>query len=108
MRHCSLLTINISLSETCYLGRILAGLQLYYKVQGGCAKCCVICFEQKVFGLTYLTIKFMGFDVLKDLYKEDVEFGKIWETCAKKPFKDFMIVDGFLFKGMHFVFHLVL
>ena len=54
--------------------------------------------NRKYSALTSLRIKVVGFDVLKELYKEDVKFGKIWEDCAKKPFKDFMIVDGFLFK----------
>ena len=41
----------------------------------------------------------MGFDVLKELYEKDAKFGKFWEACAEKPFKNFMVVGEFLFKG---------
>ena len=55
--------------------------------------------SRKHSALTSLRIKVVGFDVLRDMYNEDAEFGKFWEACVEKPFKDFLIVDGFLFKG---------
>ena len=55
--------------------------------------------SRKHSALTSLRIKVVGFDVLRDMYKEDAEFRKFWESCVEKHFKDFMIVDGFLLKG---------
>ena len=37
--------------------------------------------------------------MLKELYKEDADFGEIWKIFADKPFKGFVRMDGFLFKG---------
>ena len=37
--------------------------------------------------------------MLKELYEEDADFGEIWKVCTDKPFKDFVRMDGFLFKG---------
>ena len=37
--------------------------------------------------------------MLKELYEEDADFGEIWKVCADKPFKDFVRMNGFLFKG---------
>ena len=33
------------------------------------------------------------------IYEEDAYFGEIWKVCTDKPFKDFVRMDGFLFKG---------
>ena len=49
--------------------------------------------------VTSMQIQVVGFDVLKELYEEDADFGEIWKVCADKPFKGFVRVDGFLFKG---------
>ena len=37
--------------------------------------------------------------MLKELYEEDADFGEIWKVCTDKPFKGFVRVNGFLFKG---------
>ena len=49
--------------------------------------------------VTSMQVQVVGFDVLKELYEEDADFGEIWKVCADKPFKGFVRVDGFLFKG---------
>ena len=49
--------------------------------------------------VTSMQVQVVGFNVLKELYKEDADFGEIWKVCANKPFKGFVRVDGFLFKG---------
>ena len=49
--------------------------------------------------VTSMQVQVVGFDVLKELYEEDADFGEIWKVCADKPFKDFVRMDGFLFKG---------
>ena len=49
--------------------------------------------------MTSMQVQVVGFDVLKELYEEDADFGEIWKLCTDKPFKDFVRMDGFLFKG---------
>ena len=46
-----------------------------------------------------MQVQVVGFDVLKELYEEDADFGEIWKLCTDKPFKDLVRMDGFLFKG---------
>ena len=49
--------------------------------------------------VTSMQFQVVRFNVLKELYEEDVDFGEIWKVCANKPFKGFVRVDSFLFKG---------
>ena len=49
--------------------------------------------------VTSMQFQVVGFDVLKELYEEDADFGEIWKLCTDKPFKDFVRMDGFLFQG---------
>ena len=49
--------------------------------------------------VTSMQVQVVGFDVLKELYEEDADFGEIWKACTDKPFKDFVRMDGFLFQG---------
>ena len=49
--------------------------------------------------VTSMQVQVVGFDVLKELYEKDADFGQIWKVCANKPFKGFVRMDGFLFKG---------
>ena len=49
--------------------------------------------------VTSIQVQVVGFDVLKQLYEEDADFGEIWKVCADKPFKGFVRMEGFLFKG---------
>lgn len=44
-------------------------------------------------------VKVVGFEVLKELYEGDHDFGQIWKECAKEPFNQFFLQDGYLFKG---------
>ncbi|PKU61410.1 hypothetical protein MA16_Dca028333 [Dendrobium catenatum] len=39
----------------------------------------------------------IGFEVIRDLYAEDADFGNIWQQCLQGPFKLFHIKDGYLF-----------
>ena len=41
----------------------------------------------------------LDFEHLKALYEQDEDFGKIYEECQKHPKGDFLIQDGYLFKG---------
>ena len=49
--------------------------------------------------VTSMQVQVVGFNVLKELYEEDDDFGEIGKVRADKPFKGFVRMDGFLFKG---------
>ncbi|KAD4982013.1 hypothetical protein E3N88_18684 [Mikania micrantha] len=51
--------------------------------------------------LVFQTIshKILGFDLLKQGYVEDPNFGTIFDHCQYHPTKDFRLVDGYLFKS---------
>ena len=49
--------------------------------------------------LNVLDTKFLGFDHIKEIYKDDLDFSHIYQECSKEGHKDFFIHDGFLFKG---------
>lgn len=42
-----------------------------------------------------------GFDSIKDMYSDDEDFGEIWTICQRNGVDDFLLQDGFLFKGTH-------
>lgn len=49
--------------------------------------------------LITLTHDIVGFEFLKELYENDVEFKEIWAKCnGKHPCAYFHIRDGYLFK----------
>ena len=41
----------------------------------------------------------LGFEHQKVLYVEDEDFGELLPECSKHPKGDFLIQEGFLFKG---------
>lgn len=41
----------------------------------------------------------LGFEHLKSLYKEDEDFKELYESCQAHPKGDFMLQEGYLFKG---------
>ncbi|WOG81677.1 hypothetical protein DCAR_0100828 [Daucus carota subsp. sativus] len=49
--------------------------------------------------ISTMQVKVLGFDILKELYKDDPSFGQIWEHSANRPIRDFVIQDSFLFKN---------
>jgi hypothetical protein len=50
-------------------------------------------------------VKTLGFDSLKDMYKDDLDFKDAYETCENHVLRDrsqwieYLIQDGLLFKG---------
>jgi len=49
--------------------------------------------------ISELSSNVLGFEHLKALYKRDSEFGELYEVCQSHPKGDFMVQDGYLFKG---------
>ena len=48
--------------------------------------------------LTTLNTKLLGFEHLKEYYREDSDFASIYEACERGPFEKFYLMDGFLLK----------
>ena len=47
-----------------------------------------------------LSQEIVGFECLKELYKDDDDFGQIWGKCVNcEPMADFHVNDSYLFKG---------
>ena len=46
-----------------------------------------------------MEVRVIGFETFNDLYKNDVDFGRVWISCQKGSFQPFSIFDGFLFKN---------
>uniref|UniRef100_A0A2N9G5D8 Protein kinase domain-containing protein n=1 Tax=Fagus sylvatica TaxID=28930 RepID=A0A2N9G5D8_FAGSY len=49
--------------------------------------------------LSTMEVQVLGFEVLKELYKNDLDFGNVWENCSKDSFNHFLVQEGFLFKN---------
>ena len=49
--------------------------------------------------LNFLNTHYLGFDLIKEIYKDDLDFSHILQECLKGAHKDFFIHEGFLFKG---------
>jgi hypothetical protein len=53
-------------------------------------------------------VKNLGFEHLKEMYCDDLDFKEAYEECANHVFKDriqwieYLIQDGLLFKGCQF------
>ncbi|PKI40719.1 hypothetical protein CRG98_038900 [Punica granatum] len=40
--------------------------------------------------LSSMQVKVLGFEIIKELYEEDVDFSKTWRECSKDPWTDFL------------------
>ena len=49
--------------------------------------------------LNTMEVRVLGFEVLKELYKNDPNFGNVWENCSNGSFNHFLVQEGFLFKN---------
>ena len=49
--------------------------------------------------LNVLDTQYLGFDHIKEIYEDDLDFSLIFQECSKGGHKDFFLHDGFLFKG---------
>ena len=46
----------------------------------------------------------LGFEHLKSLYDNDEDFGDLFKDCQRHPKADFLIQEGYLFKGYSLVY----
>jgi hypothetical protein len=51
--------------------------------------------------LNAIQVQVLGFDVVKGLYKDDLDFGYAWKKCSNVLDNHFLVQDGFLFKNNH-------
>ncbi|XXG79359.1 hypothetical protein AAC387_Pa09g0449 [Persea americana] len=50
--------------------------------------------------LSTMQVKVVGFEVLKELYKDDPFFGKVWEECSQAvSSRPFLFQDEYIFRG---------
>ena len=49
--------------------------------------------------LSSMQVKVVGLEILKELYKDDSFFGRIWRECENGSYNQYQLHDGFLFKG---------
>ena len=47
--------------------------------------------------LNVLETQYLGFNHIKEIYKDELDFSLIFQECSKGGHKDFFIHDGFLF-----------
>jgi len=49
--------------------------------------------------LSILETKFLSFNHIKELYPKDVDFSPILSECHQGAYKDFYLLNQYLFKG---------
>ena len=45
-----------------------------------------------------MEVQVLGFEVLKELYNDDLDFGDVWKDCSKGSINHFLNQESFLFK----------
>jgi len=51
--------------------------------------------------LSTLNARFLGFEHIKELYKDDSDFANVYNACETSAFGKFYRLDGYLFKESH-------
>ena len=51
--------------------------------------------------LSTLDARFLGFEHIKELYKDDSDFANVYNACETAAFGKFYRLDGYLFKESH-------
>ena len=51
--------------------------------------------------LSTLDARFLGFEHIKELYKDDNDFANVYNGCETSAFGKFYRLDGYLFKENH-------
>jgi hypothetical protein len=66
--------------------------------------------SRKCFLMQEFRVKTLGFDNLKEMYRDDPDFKEAYEASVNPILRDrsqwteYMIQDGLLFRGNHYVF----
>ena len=55
-------------------------------------------FDAGMFFLSTLDARFLGFEHMKELYKDDSDFTNVYTSCKSSTFVKFYKLDGYLFK----------
>ncbi len=55
--------------------------------------------SRRHFLLSTMEVQVLGFEVLKELYKDYPNFGNVWDSCSKVLVSHFFVQEGFLFKN---------
>ena len=56
-----------------------------------------------MFPLSTLDARFLGFEHIKELYKDDSDFANVYNACETSAFEKFYRLDGYLIKKESFV-----
>ena len=51
--------------------------------------------------LSTLDTRFLGFEQIKELYKDDSDFSNVYNVCETSAFGKFYRLDGYLLKESH-------
>ncbi|KAD3338295.1 hypothetical protein E3N88_33816 [Mikania micrantha] len=61
--------------------------------------------SRKFLLLQTISPKVLGFELIKQEYVDDPDFGSIFGRCQYRPYNDFHLVDGFFLKPPGYAFH---
>ena len=81
------------------MGCIFTGVHIHIKHKAGTQNKVVDALSRKTSLLATLRVKVIGFDLFLEIYIDDSDFGKIWADAQDGLHSDYMIHDGFLFRG---------
>ena len=68
------------------------------KYKNGKENIVVVALSRKYALLTFLQIELFGFEFMKELYTNDSDFGKVWDSYSKHVFGNYYRHNGFLFQ----------
>jgi hypothetical protein len=92
-------------SKACKMGRVHAKFYICNKTHFRTANKVADALSRKCLLLQEFRVKTLGFENLKDMYAGDADFGEAYEAAEnpvlrdRSPWIDYLIQDGFLFKG---------
>ena len=81
------------------MGRVLRTIPYVIKHKQGKANIVADALSRRHSLLSILETKFISFDHIKELYPKDVDFSSILSECHQGAYKDFYLLNQYLFKG---------
>jgi RNase H-like domain found in reverse transcriptase len=79
--------------------KFLQGYTFHIKHKSGASNQVAYALSRRHSLLSKMKANVLRFEVIKELYVDDEFFGKIKDECAKGPYKEFMVNDGYLLYG---------